>query len=46
MMSLETVFYYLDCLANSNIMLNKVYAVKYIPELAKVVSNKLLNAPE
>lgn len=32
-LSLECVFYYLDCLANCQVMLNKVFLLNYVPQL-------------
>jgi hypothetical protein len=45
-MGLDTLFYYLDCLANSSNMINKTFLMEYLPKLNIAVRNKVLNATE
>jgi len=45
-LGLDTVFYYLDCLAKATWMFNKVFIAEYLPELAAAVKKKILNASE
>ena len=45
-LGLDTVFYYLDCLAKVTWMFNKVFIVEYLPQLEAAVRKKILNASE
>lgn len=43
-MGLETLFYYLDCLSNCHIMINKIFVNEYLEILAEAVKGKVLSA--
>lgn len=45
-MGLDTLFYYLDCLSNCMIMLNKAFLNEYLPQLESAVKMKVLTATE
>jgi hypothetical protein len=45
-LSLETVFYYLDCLSKCSIHWNKGFLNEYLPKLVEGVKNKILSSSE
>lgn len=45
-LGLDTVYYYLDCLAKCTCMFNKVFIADYLPKLEAAVRKKILCASE